>query len=564
MRIEFSSTTHPSRVAKNLAKFLGASGDRQVKLVEAQDITAGMFGYANWRELAKCAGKSGESAWDEAIPERERTARRSGYVAALTARGIPEATATSLVDEIRPTARRLKAVTPGSGWRDRLRNRVDESGFFGIPADPSQYDWPKRFRGGWRNGTGRTHEAPVALPDGSQAIMRIRQCPNMTESGDVRVSLVESVLIGGGRVLAYATGNVVTCPDGPYTDDYEFFDACDQIDDDIAAAANRLTALYGMDKLFGAGNAIYVLDSWYAARGIARAGTGVAFLKAFLMSLKRSYRIGAVAVDLHPAQFRDIDHDKRLRTQGFVEARKNLQAYWDAAAPHAVLGPLAKTFHYELKPGTGAFNDGLLLTGLRQAEEQEAAPLAMELSRVMRSLDSMSPKDQERLAKANPIMASMVMNATRTDPSEPKPLMPDEWPPGFDIEWAAHRRGFDPHPDLWRHIPTDIVSIKVSYRDSGNGKRDVEKVTYRFANETELDIAGSYLIGGEDLHGIPPAFTAENGYPVIVNPHTDKYLMGRLSETLKINSLLLFSCRRDRPLRWPNEAQVTRHGPVPN
>jgi hypothetical protein len=563
MRIEFSSTTHPSRVAKNLAKHLAASGGRQVKLVEAQNITAGMFGYDNWRELAKCSGKSGESAWDESIQESERAARRTGYVAALTARGIPEDLAASVVDTIRPTARRLQAIGSRTGWRDRLRQRIDSNGFFGVESDLAQYEWPLRFPDGCRGGRGQTRELSVGLPSGSSAVLRIRQSPNMTECGDVRVSPIEAVLIGDGRVWGYASGNVVTCPDGSGTEEYDFFDACDQVEDDIAAAANRLAGLYGMDALFGASNAIFVIDRWDAARGIAAAGTGIAFLKALLSSLKRSYRIGSVAIDLSPAQFKDIDHDKRLRTQGYAQARNNLKSYWDKAAPHDVLGPEARTFHYDLKPGTGStFDDGLFLTGSRMAEHHAETPGQVQIEQIVAAYDAMSREDQARFVEENPFLASMVKEATRTVPTKPKPLMPDDFPSDFDIEWARDTRGFDPHPDLWRHMPSDIVSIKVSFHDIGKGLRDVEKVTYRFDNETELDIAGDYLIGGSDLLGVPPAFIAGNGFPVIVNPHTGKYLMARLAETLQVNSLLLFSGRRDRPLRYPNEAQVTRHGPI--
>ncbi len=104
MRFHFDDTRRPARVAKLLRAAFAAKG-KELWLTEAQDISARLYGYANYQELRTCCGRAPASAWDEACPPEIKAGRRRNHLATLVAAGLPREAAEAFLADARPTAR---------------------------------------------------------------------------------------------------------------------------------------------------------------------------------------------------------------------------------------------------------------------------------------------------------------------------------------------------------------------------------------------------------------------------------------------------------------------------
>ncbi len=103
MRLHFANMTRPRLVAKALRKAL-ARHRLARPLAECQEITARLFGYANWHELGKLHA-AGAVSLDDAIVPSHAGYRRQHYARTLTSAGVPHQTVDAVLDAVRPSDR---------------------------------------------------------------------------------------------------------------------------------------------------------------------------------------------------------------------------------------------------------------------------------------------------------------------------------------------------------------------------------------------------------------------------------------------------------------------------
>lgn len=104
MRIIFLSDERVKRCAKTLKKISG-DYDLDIRLTEAQNVMAMVFGYRNYQHLRSMLGASPPSLMDGNIDPEEAVRRRDFQVASLAAAlEIGTDIASKIIEEIGPTA----------------------------------------------------------------------------------------------------------------------------------------------------------------------------------------------------------------------------------------------------------------------------------------------------------------------------------------------------------------------------------------------------------------------------------------------------------------------------
>lgn len=103
MRITFDNLNRPKAVAKSLKQMLPFFGVA-ASLTRCQNITAGLYGYRDWHDIANSGVSGSRSVDDEDLSHDERDRRRTYQVAHLTDGGTPDGAARYLVRTLRPTS----------------------------------------------------------------------------------------------------------------------------------------------------------------------------------------------------------------------------------------------------------------------------------------------------------------------------------------------------------------------------------------------------------------------------------------------------------------------------
>lgn len=103
LRIYFMTTQRPKTIAKKLKRAAKAAGI-ELKLENALEAVAKMYGYAHWHELHSSIGSGTPSLMDGDVSDEEVTARR-GYQSRILAEelAIEIDIAAALVDAVPPT-----------------------------------------------------------------------------------------------------------------------------------------------------------------------------------------------------------------------------------------------------------------------------------------------------------------------------------------------------------------------------------------------------------------------------------------------------------------------------
>lgn len=133
MRILFATTAHCANLAKALKRAMARV--RVIKLAESQNAVGRMMGYRNWQELASaCSPANQVSPWDDEVTADERASRRTHQLQSLvSALQVDNATASSIVDQLRPTGKRKGEKSKAAqDWRTLFEEMVARGGIPGV------------------------------------------------------------------------------------------------------------------------------------------------------------------------------------------------------------------------------------------------------------------------------------------------------------------------------------------------------------------------------------------------------------------------------------------------
>lgn len=103
MRFDMTSSDRPKQIAKRLRAALDREGT-SLPLTAALTITARLYGYRDWQDLASTVGTNGQSLDDSECTLAEIQARRRYQVAVLVSAGLAAGTAERLVTDLHPTS----------------------------------------------------------------------------------------------------------------------------------------------------------------------------------------------------------------------------------------------------------------------------------------------------------------------------------------------------------------------------------------------------------------------------------------------------------------------------
>lgn len=540
MRIEFASTTHPSNVAKALKRELAAHG-AEIKLSKVQDAVARMTGYRNWKDLTSNVPSPTPSPFDAEASADEVKARRTRHVDILSETfSLARAKAGEIVDRIRPTGiRNALAVAPESTeeWRTRLEEYAKTSAF-----STSQVQRIREVLAG-----GGFHDRKVtskAIP-GLGTVHVTYAIGDREGVEDFRIDDVYFYLERDGRFVAELSGHVIVVnqeikerADDEFDDEFEweFFDACDRLDDSIAETANALND-QGLSRPLCVNGSTLVVG--YLLRDMTRTkpGEGASFLKEAILLYRAFARRPIVNLTFNsaPAQFADIDYNARLPLPSYKAAAENLKKAFSAPILREALGKKAMVVHYDLGPAdeTGRGDMALIASnmGVSATPDEEDFPLKRTLNNTYAML----------AATGN------VGLATLTAPSEPRMIPAETPPPGLEWTEAAQFKSIRPHADFWKSMPSEMVSLRLQYsgetEDSHVGPRPAFLLTCRFANGTEISVPSEHIVAGLKGDDCLPALRTASDTMLIKNPYTSRMGVFDLHHVLTINSVLLFDGR---------------------
>lgn len=131
MRIHFSSLDRPKAVAKKLKASLSFLGT-PMRLSQAQEQAALLYGYISWHELRTSIGTLPRSPDDEELTASLVVARREYQVAKLVDAGIPLNQATYAIKMIAPTSGNCVpfcSFDDAQAFFEELRELVGATGF---------------------------------------------------------------------------------------------------------------------------------------------------------------------------------------------------------------------------------------------------------------------------------------------------------------------------------------------------------------------------------------------------------------------------------------------------
>lgn len=549
MRVQFTSKNHPLRIAKILKKHLSTAG-KTVSLGEAYRITAVMYGYAHWHELEANARAGHEpTPWDDDVDLTERERRRhifGGRLSQLAAIPIPNAE--RIIDEVRPLGRVSGSVGAMPEWKTRLVKRRNASGFLKYDPDAEHGEILAR----WKPGVRGTGDHTTIVEHGGETLeVYLHRGTDLSEYGCGKVHPVRALLVSNGRIVGSFAGSVFKCVGG-VLDETDFFNVCDSVGDDEAMMAHLLNEWTDPLEVFEFGSSLLMVFELEVARGMVPPGAGQAFLTGIASILRKSDKgFSAVALRLDPMQFSDIPLNERLNRPAYREAALHLRQHIMTYAHDLGFGRNTTWYLLDPKPTSGLnpfFDVGMLVAKYNKPD-------------VLDDLDREELQRLRRLViKVGDGWGEAIKNeSTRNDPSEPLPAGPfAPLPAGFDEQFALLYNSFDPHPEFWRHMPSDVVSVKVTYWKPGMQAvtKGVNNLVFRFRNGTELTMHRDYLPAGPMFPCLPPGLIASNGQPMYVNPFTDRYTCEMLAFTLMFNSLLLFMGSKPDRVNWPEEPVI--------
>ncbi|CAH1690290.1 conserved hypothetical protein [Hyphomicrobiales bacterium] len=534
MRIQFASTAHAGHLAKALKRELASINP---KLSDAQNAIGRMMGYRNWQELtANSTPAHSPSPFDDQVDEAERAARRLHQIKALVSSfRLDEASATTIVDKLKPTGFRPSAVPRRpEEWKRLLAEMVEKPGLAGFPAgEPTSFDpeWDKPKR--YDIGDGEVIEMISHEVEGWPFSIRSIVCTKRID----------------GRLAIYGRGYVVKllrkeALDGDF--EWAFFDACDQVEDDLAEAANALKPV--CDVAFDRGS-LFVLQFLTRDHAITTKGEGMSFLARSLGFYAKEIarrRFSLIAAEPTAMQFDHRDYNKlRAMPQHEKAFRKLFEWFMGHPALEALTGEYG-AMSYDAGRGTEGADVGLALAG-KNMFEGDGDRDTTEMDRVIR----------------NTIVRSRIPFRENWQ-DEVDLLKPDDFPPEFDIGVAGQFKQVSPHPDLWKHLPSDVTRLKIvpSEEDelSAVGMRPALVLHFAFANGTELSVPSSFTAFGRDMTRVLPQLKTEADTLVgFTSPYTDKMATTSLQCVLGVNALMAFTGREEVPAsRLTAPIEITR------
>lgn len=102
MRFDMTSSDRPKQIAKRLRAALDREG-LPLSLAAALKITARLYGYRDWQDLASTVDTNGRSLDDSECTLAEVEARRHHQVAVLVSAGVTAGSAERLITDLHPT-----------------------------------------------------------------------------------------------------------------------------------------------------------------------------------------------------------------------------------------------------------------------------------------------------------------------------------------------------------------------------------------------------------------------------------------------------------------------------
>jgi hypothetical protein len=556
MRLAFNSTAHPLNVAKSLKRAMSAAG-WPINSGKAREIVARTFGYADWHELeANASTAVKQSAWDaelDPIEQSQRLRVMTGRMSEATGWGIEAAT--TLCEDIHIMSRRSSVPDHRPDWRKRLESKRQPSGLL----SESYFDSDEAMIADYRS---RDRSAELTIQhDGEVFIVIISRTENLTDSNLGAFRHVNALLVHNGRIVGRMSANVFKQLEGG---DYaHFYYASDCVSDEDARIAHLVAQAAGDDNLFDTGRGLLVITTIEVALDRVPALTGDALVGAVCASLRKSYgRFGAMAVIIDPMQFGDIKHGTRLSMPSYLEAREKLRAHFSSSRPNRHLGDHATLLLVNEEKQIAASPQLTHMLQMRSYPHPFGGSLddeAFGMDDIARSFGATEEDiDKSRESFTEQLLAGRP--TTATSPDEPKQMPPEDFHAleNFDTGWALMTRVPDPHRDLWKHMPSDLVQIILHYEPLRKTGKDEQfrhpghGVTFAFANGTHLRLPSEYLMFGEKETLYPPDLISNVGIPMTLNPFTELYSPEDMMGVLTVNTALLFSGDKDhRPLEWP-------------
>jgi hypothetical protein len=160
MKIQFSSGTRPTRLAKAVRGALAGRG-ADIPYSRVREGVAHMFGYRSWNDLLANACNGPSTPPDQDVPPVEAAARRGTFTARLSAAlGIDPALAAAVVDEVGPTSRKASPFDPAQAILRMARNLTASA----VSIAPFEQGGMHGFRLVQRPRQGRGHPALDMLP----------------------------------------------------------------------------------------------------------------------------------------------------------------------------------------------------------------------------------------------------------------------------------------------------------------------------------------------------------------------------------------------------------------
>jgi hypothetical protein len=527
MRIFFPSDKRPRQIAKAIQRELTVHlGSCQLKL--AQQITAKIYGYDSWRELLTHCGANERSKSDSDCDATTQADRRKQQIAAF-GELVSNVVAAAIVDKIKPTG--VRDVNPEAlrstveDWRARLVSQRNVHGFFGTYGEHG-----RRLV--------KSDEAERHAIEGGLELVYARG-NNRSEDGPIRIYDIEAILEDAdGKEVAGVYG-VLLNPSRKYSySDANLFEALDSYDE--ASKGNALIEQTSIDLNDGP---IFVLLDWITRSGTT-SGLGMKLLDSLLQRIRKSFRgTHQIAFDLTPSQFGDITERKRLVNRSYRSARTNLRRYWWNVVRPSVASDWDH-FEYEEKPydGQGEFLEdwGRRLGTPRTLPEGMIA--TNEFNDVRNFLGKEGVYDDgDRIFVQRGGIAGLTerFKHTLTLPGEAKPLGRFDYPKGWSgMIWQV-AYFFDPHPDFWRFLPSELDEVSIAMGRATIGCNALA-LAFRFSNGSELKISLSDLMRPETF---PLMLRNALGGSAIINPYTDRLSSFDLTAVLRNNVGLLFSTR---------------------
>lgn len=558
MRLAFNSTAHPLNVAKSLKRTMSADG-WPINSGKAREIVARTFGYANWHELeANSTIEVKQSAWDDELDPIEQSQRlrvMAGRMSDATGWGVEDAM--TLCVDIRIMSRRSSVSDHRPDWRRRLESKRLPSGLL----TESHFDDDTAMIADYRS-RDRATELPIQH-EGLDFTVILNRSGNLTDGNLGSFHDVIALLVHGDRIVGRMSATVFKHLEGG--DWAHFYWASDCVSDEDARIAHLVAQAAGKDSLFETGRGLLVITAIEVARDRVPPLTGDAMIGAVCARLRKSDgRFGAMAVIIDPMQFGDIPHGTRLSMPSYLEARKSLRSHFSSSRPdrhlggHAALLLVNEEKKIEASP---QLTHMLQMRSYPHPFDAGADGDAFSLGELARAFGA----TEEDIEKSRESFAEQLLDGrpkTETSPDEPKQMPPEDFLAldNFDAGWALMTRVPDPHPDLWKHMPSDIVQIVLHYeplRKVGDGeafRHPGHGITFAFANGTRLRLPSEYLMFGEKETEYPPDLMSNIGIPMTLNPYTERYSSEDMMGVLTVNTALLFSGDKDRrPIRWPDE-----------